>query len=119
MIQDGATINSGSPDTSSLSYTQYTSHFREIRAITKSDAYLVFSEVWYPGWSVTIDGIPSEFSKANYAFRAVYLPAGDHIIHTEFKPQIWYVSLGISIFALLIIILTTSSPRLFKKRNIR
>ena len=119
VIQDGATINSGSPDTSSLSYTQYTSHSREIHASTKSDAYLVFSEVWYPGWSVTIDGIPSEFSKANYAFRAVYLPAGDHIIHTEFKPQIWYVSLGISIFALLTIILTTSSPSLFKKRNIR
>ena len=119
VIQDGATINSGSPDTSSLSYTQYTSHSREIHASTKSDAYLVFSEVWYPGWSVTIDGIPSEFSKANYAFRAVYLPAGDHIIHTKFNPQIWYVSLGISIFTLLIIILTTSSPYLFKKRNIR
>jgi hypothetical protein len=119
VIQDGATINSGSPDASYLSYTQYTSHSREIHAITKSDAYLVFSEVWYPGWSVTIDGIPSEFSKANYAFRAVYLPAGDHIIHTEFKPQIWYVSLGISICALLIIILTTSSPHLFKQRNIQ
>ena len=107
VIQDGATINSGSPDTGSLSYIQYTSHSRKIRAITKSDAYLVFSEVWYPGWSVTIDGIPSEFSKANYAFRAVYLPAGDHIIHTEFKPQIWYVSLGISIFALLMKLVST------------
>ncbi|MBO36472.1 MAG: hypothetical protein CL612_01415 [Anaerolineaceae bacterium] len=119
VIQDGLKLNSGSSDKSSLSYLQYTAHSHTIHAITKSDAYLVFSEVWYPGWSVTIDGIPSEFSKANYAFRAVYIPAGEHIIHVEFKPQIWYVSLGISIFALLIIILTTSSPYLFKRRNIR
>ncbi len=119
VIQDDKKINSGSTDQSSLSYTEYTSHSRKIHAITKSDAYLVFSEVWYPGWSVTIDGAPSEFSRANYAFRAVYLPAGEHIVHTEFKPQIWYVSLGISIFALLIIILTISSPYLIKQNNIR
>ena len=119
VIQDGTIINSNAPDISSLSYIQYTSHSRKIQAITTSDAYLVFSEVWYPGWSVTIDGIPSNFSKANYAFRAVYIPAGEHIIHTEFKPQIWYVSRGISIFALLIIILATGLPYLFKRSTIQ
>ena len=40
------------------------------------DGYLVFSEPFYPGWHVNIDGVSQPILRANYAFSAVALAAG-------------------------------------------
>jgi hypothetical protein len=45
-----------------------------LRVDTPADAYLVLSEVWYPGWRATVDGVPAQVLRANYAFRAVPSP---------------------------------------------
>ncbi len=57
----------------------------------KSDAdqLVVFSEIWYgpdKGWMVSIDGEPAELLRADYAFRAVEVPAGEHEIEMWFAP---------------------------------
>ena len=119
VVQDGIELNSNNQGPSSLSYSLYNSHSRTINVSTTTDAYLVFSEVWYPGWSVTIDGNPSQFTRANFAFRSVYIPEGDHIVHTEFKPQIWKISLGLSVSALTILIFTLSSRYLLPQHQIK
>jgi hypothetical protein len=42
---------------------------------------LVFSEIFYPpGWKASIDGEDAEILRANYAFRAVWLPEGEHTV---------------------------------------
>lgn len=42
--------------------------------------YLVLSEWRLPGWRATVDGEPARLYSANYAFQAVYLPAGVHAV---------------------------------------
>ncbi len=47
----------------------------------------VFSEVYYPGWTATVDGKPVELGRADYILRMCYIPAGRHTIHMEYKPS--------------------------------
>lgn len=60
-------------------------------------ALVVVSDAYYPGWLASVDGNPVRIYRANYAFRAVYLPAGRHEVHFEYKP--WSVRAGVTITA--------------------
>ena len=48
---------------------------------------LVFSEVYYPGWTATIDGQPAELGRVNYILRALRVPAGKHQVNLAFFPK--------------------------------
>jgi hypothetical protein len=63
---------------------------------TPADAYLVLSEVWYPGWRATVDGQPAPVLRANYAFRAVRLGPGQHQVQLTFAPMSWTAGLAVS-----------------------
>jgi hypothetical protein len=53
----------------------YNSNRIEIEADGGPAGYLVLADVWFPGWSCTVDGKSAEVYRANYLFRAVELPA--------------------------------------------
>ncbi len=61
---------------------------------TSSDGVLVVNDVYYPGWKAYIDGERSEVFIANYTFKGVYLPAGEHRIEFIFDPPSFYWGLG-------------------------
>lgn len=48
---------------------------------------LVFSEVYYPGWTATIDGQPAELGRVNYILRALRVSAGKHQVKLAFFPK--------------------------------
>jgi hypothetical protein len=72
-----------------------------LRVDTPADAYLVLSEVWYPGWHASVDGAPAPVLRANYAFRAVPLGPGQHQVVLTFAPGSWRLGLAISGLTLL------------------
>lgn len=47
---------------------------------------VVFSEIYYPGWTATVDGSQTEVGRANYTLRAIHVPAGKHTVIMEFRP---------------------------------
>lgn len=47
---------------------------------------LVFSEIYYPGWTATIDGKSAELGCANYILRALRVVPGKHEIVLDFHP---------------------------------
>ena len=62
-----------------------------------TDRLAVFSEIYYPnGWSATVDGEPLELLRANWAFRAALLPAGEHEVVMTFLPQSYRTGAAIS-----------------------
>jgi hypothetical protein len=48
--------------------------------------FLLCSEIFYPGWMATIDGEPVKIFKANYTFRALLVPPGQHRIVMWYDP---------------------------------
>ena len=72
----------------------------------QSDApgYLVISDVWYPGWVALIDQGKTPVLRANFLFRAVEIPAGEHIVNLVYKPIAFYTGVGISLITSLFIL---------------
>ena len=52
-------------------------------------AYFLLSDIYYPGWKAAVDGQERPILLADYAFRAVYLEPGTHIIEMWFEPPGW------------------------------
>lgn len=48
---------------------------------------LVFSEVYYPGWTATIDGEPVELGRVDYLLRAMQVKPGRHEVVLSFFPK--------------------------------
>lgn len=113
VLEGGAALSANAPEKTKLGYLSYSTHRQSVKAITPSPAYLVFSEVWYPGWHAKLDGKPISLLRANYAFRAVYLPAGEHIVELNFSPTGWRYASSISLFTAIFmtLILATSFRR--------
>ncbi|MFA6303948.1 MAG: YfhO family protein [Legionella sp.] len=53
------------------------------------DGFLVLSDTFYPNWHASIDGVETPVLRANYDFRAIYLPKGDHAIVFEYLPYLF------------------------------
>jgi hypothetical protein len=65
---------------------------------------LVCSESNMSGWSASIDGRPAPIVPANYAFRAVEIPAGSHTVRFVYRAPGWDAGLAISVAGLLLAI---------------
>ncbi len=50
-----------------------------------SDALLVLSEIFYPGWEAAVDGGARPVVLTNYLLRAVHVPAGRHRVEMRYR----------------------------------
>ena len=73
---------------SSIRLTSYAPDVLTYQSQSTADGTVVFSEIYYPyGWKAYIDGKPAEIFRANYLLRAMNIPAGQHEIRMEFRPD--------------------------------
>ena len=69
-----------------------------VEAPTKG--WLVLADTWYPGWRAQIDGEQVRIYKANYAFRALEIPPGNHEVVFTYQPVSFYTGVTISLLIL-------------------
>jgi hypothetical protein len=79
-----------------LAFTRYSNERVELSVLTPITSYVVMSDVYYPGWTATIDDQPTTLYPANFAFRAVLVPPGEHRVAFTFEPVMWRVGMMIS-----------------------
>jgi hypothetical protein len=65
--------------------------------------YLVLTDIWFPGWTCTVDGQPARLYRANYLFRAVAVDAGNHQVVFTFMPAAYQRGQLISGVALVVV----------------
>lgn len=87
----------------------------EVQTSSTNLGFLVTSDVYYPGWEVTVDGAIAELYRTNYAFRGVQVPAGAHNVRFEFRPRTFYLGLTISALSLLALVLLIVFSRKFNE----
>jgi hypothetical protein len=83
---------------------------------------VVFSEIYYPGWTATVDGVEQELGRVNYVLRALPVKPGKHEIVLSFFPKsitttetVAYVALAILL--LLLVVLAVQAYRQHKKKS--
>ena len=72
---------------------------------------VVFSEIYYPGWTATVDGVEQELGRVNYVLRALSVKPGKHEVVLSFFPKsidrtetVAYVSYAILLLIILMMI---------------
>ena len=78
-----------------------------VRVQADADGYLVVADVWYPGWTATVDGQTTSVLRANYLFRAVSILAGEHEVTFVYRPLSFYLGATISLLAWLFVVIVS------------
>ena len=73
-------------DTSIVKMTQYKPNNLTYEVKSSKGGVIVFAEIYYPGWTATIDGQPAELGRVNYILRALNVKAGNHKVVLDFHP---------------------------------
>lgn len=96
--------------TSVVKLTSYMSDRLTYDVNSSKGGVIVFSEVYYPGWTATVDGQPVELGRVNYLLRAVNVAPGKHKIELAFHPKsvtttetIAYVAYTVLLLAILLL----------------
>lgn len=70
-----------------IQITSYAPNHLTYNVEVDKDAVLVFSEVYYPGWTATVDGKEVPVGRVNYILRAIVMPKGKHNVELMFYPK--------------------------------
>ena len=78
VIQDTASI---------VTITAYEPNQLKYNVNSGKGGVIVFSEIYYPGWTATVDGEPAELGRVNYILRALNVKPGKHEVVLSFFPK--------------------------------
>ena len=90
----------------------------EVETSAATPSFLVTSDVYYPGWSATIDGQKAQLYRADYAFRGVAVPTGHHVVKFKYRPRRFLLGAGLSLASVALLAAVALSG-LFGKRRLR
>lgn len=78
-------VGSGIPGTVTIS--SYEPNAIEMSVSSLTNSFLIVSDTYYPGWVASVDGKEASVYRANYAFRGIIIPKGDHKVRMYYKPD--------------------------------
>ena len=79
---------------------------------------VVFSEIFYPGWTATVDGQPAELGRANYVLRALRVEPGEHQVVLSFFPKSVDNTETVAYAALVVLLLLVLMAIVIKLRSL-
>ena len=77
----------------------------ELEVTGDAPGYLVLTDVWYPGWTCTVNGEPTRVYRANYLFRAVAVASGTQEVIFRFEPVSYRRGRRVTLTALGVVLL--------------
>lgn len=111
-VEGSINNQSVSDNSGKVTLTSYEPNELKYDVSSQKGGIIVFSEIYYPGWTATVDGQETEIGRVDYVLRALAVKAGSHKVVLTFKPKsiavteaIAYTALALLVVAVLAIII--------------
>jgi len=100
IVSDLSAVSGSPSQIGQARIVQYESERVVIETDTPADGILVLTDTYVPGWQAQVDAQPTEVYIADYAFRAIRIPAGQHRVELVYAPASFAVGSALSLAAL-------------------
>lgn len=107
--------------TATVTLTKYEPNELHYDISSKTGGVVVFSEIYYPGWTCTVDGKDTEVGRVNYVLRAIAVQPGSHKVVMEFRPKTITTTESIAYVAmtLLLVSVCVAIGLQFRKKKVK
>ena len=103
--------------TATVRLEKYEPNKLEYSVSSKNGGVVVFSEIYYPGWNATVDGVEVPVGRANYILRAISVKPGSHKVVLDFHPKSVSVTETIAYIATAILMLMFVAIVIVKRKE--
>lgn len=104
--------------TASVKLVKYEPNNLEYTVTSNKGGVVAFSEIYYPGWTATVDGQPVELGRVNYILRALKVKPGKHQVVLDFHPSsikttetVAYIAIALLLLAIGILVFLECKKR--------
>ncbi len=104
----------GSPPTEErdeVKIVEYEANRVVIETTSSQAGFLFLSDAYYPGWRARLDGQEETVYRADYLFRAVLVPPGQHIIEFTFDPVAFKMGLAVALTTVAVLVIAALASR--------
>jgi hypothetical protein len=110
-------INFAKDENAKVEIKKYALNEIVLQTDSRTNMLLFISDNYYKGWKVSIDGENDKIYRADYSFRAVPVPAGQHEVRFSYKPTSFKIGLVISVISFLSMLIFVLSFLIGGKRS--
>ena len=114
LVGRGNSTQGGAGCTPRIAQRSKSLHESVVEVESSCSGFLVFADTFYPGWQAFVDGRRQELVRADYAYSAVAVDAGRHVVRKVYRPLT--VPTGLAGSALSAVALAVLALRM-KRRN--
>lgn len=104
-------------ESASVKIDKYGNNNVSISTSSKTNMLLFLSDTHSPQWKVRVDGKDIELHRADFAFRAVPVPAGNHKVEFYYWGESFYNGLAISLVSLIVLVVSYLVLRKHEKKK--
>jgi hypothetical protein len=97
-VSNDVTVTSAG--TARLKSQEVTSHKVSVDVSASAPSLVVIAQAHYPRWKAFVDGQPAELLRANHAFQAVQVPAGEHRVVVIYQDKPFQIGALLSLVSL-------------------
>lgn len=103
IIKDATVEVSAMPQEGAAQILRYQPYEVVVKTESVAAKLLFLSDNYYPGWKATVDGYRVNILNADYTFRAVPVPKGEHIVRFYYDSSVFKIGVAISLVSLLLV----------------
>jgi hypothetical protein len=89
----------------SVAFSRYSNDEAVLSVFSNKPGFLVMSDLYTPDWRAKLDNRKVKIYRANYAYRAIYVPEGRHVINFQYVPQSFIVGVAMTCAGILVVML--------------